>query len=304
MKVPYERSKLAVLGVGGDMGSVLYGYMQRASSLYGYGIESRFGCPKAFSATNRGTANLNSVLSRCFKLAFAGEDKCALTDFENVDAMSSRLKPFDYIITATAFRMAETTVTSGTYEVKPGQRTKELFLDGSVGDEDKTGKESLAFTKRLIEACAGQKKHLVIINNDRSTSGKENSQLHLDTLLASDLPFTFVNPLSSSLTKTRDFTFDAVGLQSALEARGVDPSVPLEATDGPPMAEEDLAAFTMACIHLLDSSKSRVINVRSTAATIPMEESGTLTSPGKSDKQWVVGQQYLYSMLEKNGLNE
>ena len=121
---PFEKKKIAVVGVGGYSGAITFGFLQRAASLYGTGI----GSVRALGATSDTSSRLNRVLSKHFILAFADENFIKLTNLvDSPEAIAQKLQGWDALILGTDVGLSQRTVTPGTYEKTPNDRTLEMY---------------------------------------------------------------------------------------------------------------------------------------------------------------------------------
>lgn len=115
---PYQKKKVVVVGSGGYLGAMTFGYLQRAASLYGTGI----GSIRCIGATADTSVRLNRVLSKHFTLAQADESYIKLTDLSSVDAITNRLNGWDAIIFGTDLFVQPRSVTANTYEKSPNDK--------------------------------------------------------------------------------------------------------------------------------------------------------------------------------------
>jgi hypothetical protein len=121
---PYQKKKVVVLGGGGYLGAMTFGYLQRAASLYGTGI----GNVRCIGATSDTSARLNRILSKHFTLAQADESYIKLTDLTSIDAITNRLNGWDAVIFGTDLYMQPRAVTANTYERTPNDKAYVSFL--------------------------------------------------------------------------------------------------------------------------------------------------------------------------------
>ena len=101
---PLDKKSIAVFGAGGYTGGTIFGYLQRASNLYGTGIGGA-AMPRNICACSEGSSRLNSILSKGFKLAYAGEQHMRLVDMSNVEHVAQRLKGLDAIVIGTVCQL-------------------------------------------------------------------------------------------------------------------------------------------------------------------------------------------------------
>jgi hypothetical protein len=116
---PTVKRTVAVVGGGGYLGSLTFGFLQRAASLFGTGI----GKCRAVGATPDTAVRLNRILSKHFGLAFADELLIELVDLTSLDALTKRLKGYDALIFGSEFYMQERPVGAGTFEKSPNDKT-------------------------------------------------------------------------------------------------------------------------------------------------------------------------------------
>lgn len=117
---PFEKKKVAVLGGGGYLGAVTFGFLQRAASLYGTGI----GSCRCIGATADTAVRLNGVLGKNFCRAQADESFIKLTDlYSSADMIASRLQGWDALILGSDLFVQERPITGGTYERTPNDKT-------------------------------------------------------------------------------------------------------------------------------------------------------------------------------------
>lgn len=115
---PAQKTKIAVLGAGGYLGALTFGYLQRASSLYGTGI----GNCRCIGATADTAIRLNRILSKHFCLAVADESFIKLTDLSSVEAIQQRLQGWDAVIFGSDMFLQTRSVTANTYERTPNDK--------------------------------------------------------------------------------------------------------------------------------------------------------------------------------------
>jgi len=109
------KKSVAVLGAGGDLGSTIFGSLQRSAARYSRTVSLLPRVPRAITATSIGPAKLLSSLSR-FVLAYASENNIALTDFSSVETLNERLENYDHTILSTTYSLKLARVNPGTYE--------------------------------------------------------------------------------------------------------------------------------------------------------------------------------------------
>jgi hypothetical protein len=197
---PFEKKKVAVFGAGGYLGGCVYGFLQRAGSLYGTGIGG-IGAPRAIVASASGSTSLNGILSKCFVLAQADETYVRPTDMTSIDSIQSKINGFDAAILATRYSYEIKPVTGGTYGNGPNDKTKEFYMDQrrsssrSIDDPQ----YSLEIFKNTLEACKRSNKlrHLLVLETDSEFDGDENivGEKYLQLLEEAQIPYTYIKPL-------------------------------------------------------------------------------------------------------------
>lgn len=116
---PAQKKKIAMLGCGGYLGAVTFGFLQRAMSLYGTGI----GNIRCIGSTSDTAIRLNTILGRHFGLAQADESFIKLTDILSVEQLQKRLQGWEAIIIGADIVVQRRPVTGGTYEKHPNDKT-------------------------------------------------------------------------------------------------------------------------------------------------------------------------------------
>lgn len=115
---PAAKKKIAVLGSGGYLGALTFGFLQRASSLFGTGM----GNCRCIGATADTAVRLNRILGKHFCLAQADESFIKLTDLSSVESIQSRLEGWDAIVFGTDLFLQSRSVTANTYEKTPNDK--------------------------------------------------------------------------------------------------------------------------------------------------------------------------------------
>jgi hypothetical protein len=116
---PLRKVKVAILGAGGYLGACTFGFLQRASSLYGTGI----GNCRCIGATADTALRLNRILGKTFCLAQADESLIKLTDLFSIEAIQNRLEGWDAVIFGNDMKLQMRAVTANTYERTPNDKT-------------------------------------------------------------------------------------------------------------------------------------------------------------------------------------
>ncbi len=304
--VPYNKKKVAVFGSGGYMGATIFGFVQRASAIYGTGLGG-VSTPRSICATPVGSEALNRVLGRTFKLAFAGEDMVRLTNMQDVDAICQRLKGMDAAILGTVYQMERKSVALNTYEKTPNDKTFEFYLDDRYGSEwdvspDDT-ESHLTMFKNSVDACkdAGLE-HIVVIETPNTKDPKPFAKI----LDEAGVPFTYIR-IGGKLETTKMYTFEE-GIQADIEIDGLTLSDNYmykngynagDWTDSAPeiqsdsvIAREDVAALAVQSLISLEWNKSRCLKLVSKDSLEKVDEKKM-----KSDKEWCMKSKILAEEL-------
>lgn len=102
---------------------------------------------------------LNRVLSKTFKLAFAGESNIRLANMADVDHLAARLEGIDFVFLGTVNQLSRRPVTLGTFETTPNDMTWEFYLDevkvlSEDDDDDDEGINlQLSIFENSLRAC-------------------------------------------------------------------------------------------------------------------------------------------------------
>jgi hypothetical protein len=258
---PYEKQKVAVFGAGGYLGGCVYGFLQRAGSLYGTGISGVGGGPRAIVATSAGSVSLNGILSKNFVLAQADESFVKLTDMANIDAVQSRLKNFDAAILATRFTLEPRPVTLGSYEKSPNDKAMEFYMErprsATVKGVDDP-KYSLQLFHTILQASKSEGlRHLVVVETDSEFNDNVGDK-YLQILEKTGIPYTYIRPIGS-LENCKDFTY-VKGVQSNLKMTQATSLDDFKRITGS-MYREDVAAVCVQALLSLDWDTNRVLQV-------------------------------------------
>lgn len=294
---PYEKKKVAVFGGGGYLGACIYGFLQRAGSLYGTGIAG-IGAPRSISATAVGSASLNAVLGKNFILAQADESFVKLTNMTSVASIQSRVKGFDVAVMATRYTLETRPVTGGSYEQTPNDKTFEFYMDKprsstfqGLDDPD----YSFALLQRTLEACSKEGvKRVVVIETDAQFDAPRTSDGNkcVELLEKCGIPYLYVQPVGP-LENFRDYTY-AKGVQGSLDVAVIQPgNLGPSSAEGNAIYREDLAAFCVQCILSLDWIKSGIIQVKSTGTA------EAIKSDKPPSQEWCVNSNLLGSLLSR-----
>ena len=102
---PFEKKKVAIFGGGGYLGGMIFGFLQRCSSLYGTGISSINSTPKVISACGISAKELNLILGTKFVLAQADESFIKLTNMKDLESIENRVNGMDAVIIGTKYTL-------------------------------------------------------------------------------------------------------------------------------------------------------------------------------------------------------
>lgn len=281
---PFEKQKVAVFGGGGYMGGLIFGFLQRASSLYGTGLQN-VRAPRVIAATGFGSIQLNGILSKHFILAQADESFIKLTDMTSQITIQERVEGMDAVILGTRYTLEQRPVASGTYEKSPNDKAREIYLD-VARSSTLQGIEDPEFGAELFEnslaACkSAGVKHIVCVETDSSFDATPATETYVKQLQSAGVPFTYIRPLGK-LENIKDYTY-VKGVQGDLQLKVVD----LNASQGmsPSLAipREDIAALCVQSLLSLDWSSSRILCVSCTGPVSPLSEAPKLTN-----REWCV----------------
>lgn len=312
---PAFKKKVAVFGAGGYLGATIFGFLQRASSLYGTGLGGP-STPRAICATGYGSVLLNKVLSQQFKLAYASEYMVTLTNMEDEKYIQRNLKNMDAAILGTNYVFETRPVTANTYEKGPNTKAKEIYLGGRKGlqtEEDGIVMDTelqIEIFRNSVQACAkAGLKHLIVL---QTTPNGEENKIYAEILDQADIPFTYIcMGEGGSLVNTPLYTFET-GLIGNVQLESFTLAKNYKSTDksynegdwmnsllveqsnvmsSVPTAQEDVAALAVQCLLSCDWEESRILQIGTSGKLTDMitpegdSQVGTLKTP-KSDKYW------------------
>ena len=211
---PINKKTVAVIGAGGTLGSTIFGFLQRSSSLFPYGVSATKGSPRAITATAVGSKNVLSCLSSRFVLAYSPESNFALTDFSDGEAIQARLENFDYAVISTRYKKQQARVVPGSYEPpnKTGLVLEPLMEADSAGDvqplsltmkaEEIERDDGSVFRLAAVAADRSVRtKHVVVIGEAGSVEDAKESVAFLQK--ETSTPFTFIFPGNEQLTTAK-----------------------------------------------------------------------------------------------------
>jgi len=302
---PYEKKKVVVFGAGGYLGGCIYGFLQRAGSLYGTGIAG-IGAPRAIVATSTGYTSLNSVLSGNFVLAQAGESYVKLTDMTSIDSIQSKINGFDAAILGTRYGLETKPVTMGTFGKGPNDKTKEFYMDQSRGRSIDDPQYSMEIFSNTLEACKKTNKlrHLVVIETDSQFEGAQSvvGERYLQLLEEAQIPYTYIQPIGK-FENIKSFTY-MKGIQSDLKisrANSVEDLVEnsnSKLSDKNTIYREHVAAVCVQALQTLGWDDNRVVKVEQSSdemLTTMVENGGKVIL----HKEWCVNSVTIQKSLAK-----
>ena len=297
--IPFEKKKIAVFGAGGYLGSTVFGFLQRAGSIYGTGI-SGLQAPRALAATSTSADALNKVLASSFKLAYAGEDLIRLIDTSDVDHIIERVRSYDAAVLGTTYQLEKRAVTLNTYEKTPNDKTYDFYLDEKYGawENDVPSDDSeyhVQLFMNAVQACleSGTIRHLVVIETPRTY----DPQVFVNILEEAGIPYTYIR-VKGTLIKDISFSFDkGVKDSLAIAQYRAGTIYPIDAEvyeNERPIYREDIAALVVQSLMSLDWQESRILEVSSSPNSL---KNFVTDSKSRIDRDWCVGSQLLAQSL-------
>jgi hypothetical protein len=304
---PLAKKKVAVLGGGGYLGALTFGFLQRSASLHGTGI----GAVRCIGATADTAVRMNRILSKHFCLAVADESFIKLTDLLDVDAIAQRLSGWDAIVLGSDLCFQTRSVTSGTYEKTPNDKAYdlcarffdvekstdsltfcsmnfylfrwELYWDEPKGAFNDSGSPPNIKKDILRNVLAASKQagvqHMVVV---------DDGSLDLDGV---GVPYTRIRT-PSTWTETPNYTFKR-GIQGDLIL-----SLGTEGEVAGSLCREDLAALCVQSLQSLRWDQSRTLSVSCTEpAKITVESGGKRKL--RDDQHWCVNSSALEEKLAR-----
>eukprot|EP00977_Amphora_coffeiformis_P002035 scaffold381_cov178-Amphora_coffeaeformis.AAC.24 len=286
---PLDRKKIAVAGIGGYAGAQTFGFLQRAASLYGTGI----GSVRGLGATADSSSRLNRVLSKHFVLAFADENYIKLTNLmESPEAIAKNLQGWDALILGTDVGLSERTVTAGTFEKTPNDRTLEIYWPsyGSLRSPDNEADARQTTLNNIIRGAQKAGVQHVCLVDDR---GDGDDDVALKTLQETGVQYTCIRP-SGPLTVRTDYTY-RTGVINSLRIDPWNDANKSDSSSAEPMYREDLASLAVQSLLQLDWGQSRCLRVASQGA--PPSDLLALGPKKRPDQEWCVNSFLLQEAL-------
>jgi hypothetical protein len=317
-KYPIRKQKVAVFGGGGYLGAITFGFLQRASSLYGTGLGGGGASPRMICATAASSNAMNRILSKHFVLAFAGENMMRLTDMKDVSMIQQRLQGYSALVIGTEYYLETRPVTANTYETtNPNSKTTEFYLDAGMARPSTEShlvspEIQLTLFQNTLKACkAANVKHVIVMETPQTKD--EYAKQYAQLLDETNVPFTYIR-VCGDLANFPDYTY-AKGVQGDLNLESFTFSANYNKVDGYVKASwmddlggddatssakggrvvyrEDVAALAVQCLQSLDWSTSRCIVVSSAG---PLAEAPSVLK-GRHDKEWCVNSHILADKL-------
>uniref|UniRef100_A0A7S2W5A6 Uncharacterized protein n=1 Tax=Eucampia antarctica TaxID=49252 RepID=A0A7S2W5A6_9STRA len=313
---PLEKKKVVVFGAGGYLGAVIFGFIQRASSLYGTGLLGGSSSPRAMGATGITLQELNRVLIREFKLAFAGEDLCRLNNMQDVEHIQARLKGMNAAVIGTVYQLETRSVSGNTYEKSPNDKTLEFYLDYKYAANPTEANDDLethlTLFQNTVDACklAGLEK-LVVIETPQTPKTKRFS----DILESAQIPFTYIHA-SGEHVRTSPYSFES-GIQSKdlvitknllksgdwIDYLWEQRASKKKSTTPNTIAREDIAAVVVQSLLSLDWKTNCSLEISSNGdknEEDAVAKTKRSTKPVKTDRDWCVGVSVVAQKLSSN----
>jgi hypothetical protein len=182
--------QVAVIGGGGYIGALTFGFLQRAGSLYGTGLSPNCRCIGATSAT---ALQLNTILGKNFCLAQADESFIKLTNLESVEAIQKRLEGYDAVILGNEMVVDTRPVTAGTFEKGPNDKTLEIFWDLYRGNgmSPEAAPRAEKIIDNTLQACqlAGIQHVVGVATSD---SGNTNTEKFVQQIKGCGVPYSLI----------------------------------------------------------------------------------------------------------------
>lgn len=268
------------------MGAITFGFLQRAGSLYGTGIDRN--C-RVMGATAQTAAGLNSILGKHFVLAQADETFIKLTDMTSPASIQASLEGYDAVIVGSSYAVEQRPVTPGTFETSPNSKTLELYWDTVRGKEATPESKDLAqsLIDNTLEACKNSGiQHVVAVDTTPDDSK------FMEKVQSCGVPYSLIQ-CPSTLANFKDYTYKK-GLQENLSLSSINNQDTAAASSSAnTVYREDLAALCVQCLQSLEWDSSRTLLVESKGGPLIVNE----PTGKRADQQWCVNQHVLAGKL-------
>ncbi len=273
-------------------------------------------------------------------MAFAGENLIRLTNLLDVKSIAERIRGIDAVVLGTVYQLEKRSVTFGSYEKTPNDKTQEFYMDERYAANPSPENDDIDFHLNLfqnsIDACKkAEVKHLVIIETPatRKLFAPLPSKFFATILDNSGIPFTYIHA-DGKLEKTKSYTFEEgiqgeIGLEGVTLSDGYMNKVGYNAGDwsniledqisnnggkketvvnsDKAIAKEDFAAVAVQSLLSLSWTRSRYLSV-SCDGPLSIEDSDDNDGdykPAKilkSDKDWCINSQNLSKRLSDSSI--
>ena len=270
------------------MGAITFGFLQRAGSLYGTGIDRN--C-RVIGATAQTASGLNSILGKHFVLAQADETFIKLTDMTSPESIQASLEGYDAVIVGSSYAVEPRPVTPGTFETTPNSKTLELYWDTVRGKEATAESKDLAqsLIDNTLEACKNAGiQHVVAVDTTPDDSK------FMEKVQSCGVPYSLIQ-CPSTLANCKDYTYKK-GLQENLSLSSINNNGAAAGTSSSATTtvyREDLAALCVQCLQSLEWGTSRTLSVQSNGGPLIVNE----PTDKRPDQQWCFNQHVLAGKL-------
>ena len=270
------------------MGAMVFGFLQRSSSLYGTGV----GSVRCLGATADTAVRLNRVLSKHFCLAVADESLVKLTNFDDVSAIQQRLEGWDALVLGNDWTVTERPCTANTFERGPNDKTMEIYWDRLKSDTEQLPRENLQAKAQILDNVLQAAKLAGISHVVGVEHSSPSDEPSLRSRLAScGIPYTCIEPVGK-IVSIPDHTYRK-GVAGQLEIHSKsDDSDSSHQSSELQIAKEDIAALCVQSLQSLDWKTSRTLQV---ACSGPLQVSEPVIK--RPDQEWCVESRQLEAAL-------
>ena len=288
-----EKKSVAVLGGGGYIGALAFGYLQRCMALYPTGISRS--C-RVIGASAETSIRLNRVLGGKFTLAVADESFIKLTDLTRSTAIQERLDTVDALIIGDAFSLQQRSVTPNTYEKTPNDKAWEFYLDDFTGDisenEMKLGRDIIA---NALQAASNTVQHVFAIKTNA-----KSDEFFVKELENCGIPFTCLC-VPTLERRPASFTYregvrNNFRVESYPDWESTKNAIQIQSVDSRAFTE-DVTALLIQAIQSLDWRETRFLKIDALDSEVSFQ------SKSRPDQQFIVNSQVLekalYSAMKK-----
>ena len=245
--------KVAVVGTAGYSGALAFGFLQRASSQYGTGMDA----VASLGATMESGAHLNRVLTKSFASFINDDDEALLyTNLFSVQDIAKSLQGCHAIVMGTDMGVAVREVTPGTFTTSNGV-TCEVYwpaprpLDAVPQNHPEL--RLLIINNILQAALAARVQHICLVDDAKDYGV-------LKAVHATGIPYTCLGPTAVQMVDHANYGY-RLGVLERLEV------VSLQQNEQVPISKylyrEDLVALAVQSLLSLDWKQSRCLAVTS-----------------------------------------